>query len=148
MPKATWELNSEERATLAKDRCEALFNHVQECGGVPKRTRSQTTILVPSKDHVFSVSISVTEPRHVTVSLAFSAPRTEPHKAVEAAQLASQSTIVSKVRVEPRLDELLFSVEASFFNDDEAELARILGLYLAAILDTYDRFIIELTKEV
>ena len=147
MATETWQLNSTERETLAKERCEFLFQHVKQSGGAPQRTKSETTILVPSKEHIFSVSISPKDPRHITVSLAYSAPPAESKKAIEAAQLASQSTIVSKVRIEPKSDQLLFSVEASFFNEDNADLARTFGLYLAAILDTYERFVDELANE-
>ncbi len=146
MLKRTWEMDGEERIALAEHRCEFLFRHINESGGAPRRTRSPTTIIVPSKERVFSVSISKKDPRHVTVSLSFTGPPVEEQQAVYAAQSASQSTIVSKVRIAPRQSEFRFSVESSYFNDDEDDLAQTLGLYIAAVHDTYEHFMDELTK--
>lgn len=141
MLKPTWELDEGERLVLAEHRCEFLFRHIKEKGGAPKRTKSSTTILVPSHDRIFSVSFSPKDPRLVTIALGYSAPAVEQRKAVEAAQLASQSTIVAKVQIEPRAESLEFAVKAELFNDDEDDLANVFGLYLAAVHDTCEHFI-------
>lgn len=147
MLKPTWELNAEERAALAEHRCEALFRHVAEKGGSPSRTKSTTTILVPSKGKVFAVSVARDEPRLVTVSLAYEGPPVAAEKAMAAAQLASQTTLVGKVQIEPRPEKLRFAAKAEFFNDDEDDLTRVFGLYLAAVHDTYERFLDEVFSE-
>ena len=141
MLKPTWELNSEERALLAEHRCEALFRHVANTGGSPRRTKSSTTILVPSNGRIFSVSIARDEPRLVTIALAYEGPSIAPEKAISAAQMASQRTVVGKVQIEPHSEKLIFAAKAEFFNDDEVDLARVFGLYLAAVHDTYERFL-------
>lgn len=83
----------------------------------------------------------------VTIALAYSAPAVGQHRAVEAAQLASQSTVVAKVQVEPRADSLEFAVKAELFNDDENDLTAVFGLYLAAVHDTYERFLALISEE-
>jgi hypothetical protein len=101
---------------------------------------------VPAKGEVLSVEFSKKEPRHVTVALSFAGQPMDERRAVYAAQSASQSTIVAKVRIEPREDEFRYSVQAEFFNDDESDLSRVFGLYLAAVLDTHEAFVAELVR--
>lgn len=140
--KQTWELNADERLALARERLTAIEDHFLSKGVKPLRDPVSNALNVPAMENVFVIAVARDDPRLLSIQLRFEAPSDDIERYLYAAYAASQKTIVAKVRIEPIGSKIGFAVAAEFFTDSMDDLSTVLGLYMAAVKDTLDAFIV------